>query len=667
MSELHAKIHTSCDDFATTTKKKDKQAVEDKRLVRNLRMSQRISVVLAAFVECASKYLASADRYTLDKVCEVSVPSIVNNSNVGTEEGSKVVSSETKNYELFGRAIVNLTSAATGALTSLVHCIAATKRVQKDQKIYKNFEDEKCILNLDSQEHLLSQQALWSALSALERMVQLGNHGTTTSSSYVSSTSCQANSNDSILGGMAYQNELISSCTWSSKSWLKTVDAVETLFRDDELLSIRRSLDSLKTLKVEERSNPVTTITVGFVPEWAVQCSSGSGNQLLSISNDQKKIDDLSDSFSAGLFLPITSSAPIRRWGAMTFVWLCRGQPRLIDISSTVLKCDIFLSIFHRHGKLPVSSDVVPANVVKITFASRIVDVVCGSNNCIRSSWQTKESFVKRQFLLRSSTNGNTNMLPVSGTSAKPSVMTRREILTPSLRMIQHLITTHIACINETCPEDHLVNGGTCDDFPSKTSDKVESLGKFYPWLHCTITTLSKIVGASFNISSHERTNHTFRFTALAAAIYVKKISFEKGTALDARMLSFITSKLAGIMSRLNGYSKDAKYSIKELDLHLPIESSEFALNSNLKTFGGVFPSGLRSSAPCCDALALFLRAMIPTDTAHEPSTHSPKVKRRRVTKLSTEIDSANFASLLMKRLGQIVESCFSRNLQHCL
>ena len=618
-----------------------------------------IAIVLAAISESASAYLVSADRQILDKFVSLTPISFSETQSVSQLESlqtecddvvagqANVHVNTVNNSERLGRAIISIACAALESLCSLVKILPNSWEGNVRNKGRKGTD----ILVHSKGEKLLCAQALWSSLSALEKLVTLSISG--------------SNSNR-YIGGTSFQVDFMKNIDWSGDDWTSALTMVEALFQDDEKHDFNMILD---LVRINESGNGKQ-----ITPQHVISFCVGLEKKAFEESGNLGHESEIIDPSQCGLYIPSNSSIPIRRWGSIAFVWLSRGQLRSLEALIEILSSNIFLALFgERPSGMHTVSLNVPANVARIIYCTRIMELVSDSSNCIRSSWQTKESFIKRSLATMNKKNNSTSKRREGATTRQqhisninenvtysPISLNRPSISFLSLRLLRLILLNHTVCLNENIAYQKelnpMINVGSSGDCPTKATDTIESLVHIYPWLHYTLINFAKTVGSSFNMSSSERTNHSFRFASLAAAFYLDQVS-EKGF-VDTRLISYVSEKLFELIPKIET-SLDSetysRYECKDLDLDSPVELSgcDDALNNN--AFGNVFSASLNSSDPSLEILALYVRVM---NRYRADRQFSPKSKKCRITK--SEVKDLSQTTMFIRRLLFIVELCYN-------
>lgn len=699
-----------------------------------------IAIFLSAIVECASRFLNSCEKTLLDHQVihtstSTSAPSSGNsNSNMVTMSMS--VDGEAQESEVFaerfGRAIIHVTSGAVEVVASLCRDVRGRSLDELSAAAVLeegSTEVEAVIIDMEEDMKIMYQQALWAATSAAERLVNMS------SSSLVSNAT-------HTHGGSALQSAILANLMWTGPTWDACIKVSESVFAKEEredimewLRLIEDSAGSGITVSRRKVDGQHPALNDRY-PTWletpgAIRNSktpskkSKHGTKSRSSSNQhaQQKETAVKDDkdatlivpHEAGMYLPLENSPSIRRWGSMAFVWLCRGQYRLLEAASVLLASkEYFVSIFDASLLRKEKDEVqVPGNVALVTFCARIADLVSDSGSGIRSSWQTKESFRKKSLLSnveaddavttttastsesssgrrrgsgrissrrRGNTNTNTNSTAVASNESKSSTagssltvpatcITRPNVLTIAAVFVRHLIIAHTACLAEgkgklpksECP--NFVNIGPKSEILSKSSDTIKSLSKFYPWMNRTIDTVTKIAAASFIFSSTAKSSLTFRFTMLAAAVYLERVN--ENAAIDAKLLSLVGNRLVELAGKMKSYPFGTNDLISSEDLLisepiLPRADEDFHEERMAGEIGGVIPARHTTTPPGCEVLALFLRAFIPS--CQENASTSPKSKRRRVSKSSPQnkvTEPNSLASAFLSKLFSVLERCY--------
>ena len=114
-------------------------------------------------------------------------------------------------------------------------------------------------------------------------------------------------------------------------------------------------------------------------------------------------------------------------------------------------------------NRLNSTAKSIPANMTRLTFCARIIDLVSDSSNCIRSSWQIKESFVEKLISVtlknktlsskRRGISDQRQMLNLTNAETTNPIhewlIERPNILFDSLEVVRLIITAHSQCVQE--------------------------------------------------------------------------------------------------------------------------------------------------------------------------------------------------------------------------
>ena len=178
--------------------------------------------------------------------------------------------------------------------------------------------------------------------------------------------------------------------------------------------------------------------------------------------------------------------------------------------------------------------------------------------------------------------------------------------------------------------------------------------------MHNLVSKLSKAVGASFNQTSYDRSNHSFRFKLVSAVYYLENIKSGL-SSLDGRLLSYIAQTFMELVEKLkNNDSIEANITSNlVLDLDCVIRASYIKdRKTSYKTFGNIFPSELYSSSPSNESLALVLRAMNSSKYCENTPEEVSK-KKKRLHKTDGVSSGEKCASQFIEKILYVLESCY--------
>mmetsp|Transcript_28026 Transcript_28026/g.42742 ORF Transcript_28026/g.42742 Transcript_28026/m.42742 type:complete len:4540 (+) Transcript_28026:153-13772(+) len=355
----------------------------------------------------------------------------------------------------------------------------------------------------------------------------------------------------------------------------------------------------------------------------------------------------------AKAFEPILTNAvtmdgriSMRRWTAMTFVWLLQGHHRGLEIIhkimldedhwSRVLDCPAAskepstVASISPPKKQPKTKSgkgakqdteaaslvAVPGRVALCTFVARIMDsFVDSSVNC---STRAPSGCLDTYF----------NSI-IGGGNKKKSNLTKHDVRDLTIVTIYQLIQLHALCLGDNCPPEKsgmlILNDDTHGPSSCVPGIGVKPVGvaRFYPYVHKSVDGLCRTIGSSIPNQHGANASKSTRKLLMLASCYVFA-SFDKNV-MDAKLCNFAVGQLNNCLNNLlkeennNAGDEDSIIQnfqgLKSLSPPvLPISSTKRNKKGqdDMCTYGGILATTKDTDSTIVEALflPLFFRAI---------------------------------------------------------